>query len=58
MFGLETAFLFKRRRVTDQGNDILLIRLESPVVTFLEDGNYKVMPVCLPQTCRMIFVRH
>ena len=35
-------------RVTDRGNDLLLIRLSSPVSTFIEDGDQKVLPVCLP----------
>ena len=35
-------------RVTDRGNDLLLIRLSSPVQTFIEDGDHKVLPACLP----------
>ena len=35
-------------RVTDRGNDLLLIRLSSPVTTFIEDGDQKVLPACLP----------
>ena len=36
-------------RVTDRGNDLLLIRLSAgAVTTFIEDGDQKVLPVCLP----------
>ena len=30
-------------RVTDRGNDLLLIRLSDPVETFIEDGAQKVL---------------
>ena len=35
-------------RVTDGGNDLMLIRLSDPVATFIEDGAQKVLPACLP----------